>query len=110
MIDEITPEEDARFRVAFTPTLRDLVRAGARHNYNRQLAWEEIEKVIDPEGAHLFEQIILHNDDHWRCWLLMKFIGDNEPHRVIMDMSMEDWERLITPRQLKALANAVRSN
>ena len=48
---------------------------------------------LDPDGINVAFRMILHNDTEWRCQVLCKVNGTDEPTILIVDVSMEDWTR-----------------
>lgn len=94
----------ARFRIALAEQLRHLNNKARHQDFNRQLDWTEVGKEIDPDGAHLLEAIMMHNDDHLRCRVLIKTIGSMEPMEVWLDVSFEDFESLLTVEKFMTLA------
>ena len=49
-------------------------------------------KLLDPDGIHLVDFTMVHNDDHMRIGFLSKFINVDEPIHLWVDASFEDFE------------------
>lgn len=43
-----------------TELLRLVIEDGVIKNYNRQLDWEEVEKIVDPKGFHIIHAVLYH--------------------------------------------------
>lgn len=87
-------------RVINTPTLAALVEIGARRGLNRQLDPSVVLKA-EPEGLHLLHVILdYHNGlrakqgPHHRCEVLIKQPGTTDPLVGIVDVPVEQFDRL----------------
>jgi hypothetical protein len=92
--------------VITTPVLHNLNR-DAQHR-NRSLKTEWLDKNVDPDGYHLLEQILLHNEVEWRCRVLIKVRGSMEPEIGWIDVSFDNWNRAVAGDTIirKAFADA----
>ena len=62
---------------------------------------------LNPNGWHVIEPLMLHNDVELRCRVAMCFKEDDEPVFIHMDISHEDYAQGHDPEHILAMANAL---
>lgn len=87
------PLEGESVRVANTSALKQLNRLAIKHELNRSLEPDWLERRLDPDGYHLLVLMLpFHNDaDHHRCMVMMKVKGQEEPVEGWLDVFDDDW-------------------
>ena len=78
-------------RISTTRELKALNSLAVTNNYSRAISDTGI-KLLDPDGIHLVDFTMVHNDDHMRIGFLSKFINVDEPIHLWVDASFEDFE------------------
>jgi hypothetical protein len=78
-------------RISTTRELKALNSLAITNNYSRAISDTGI-KLLDPDGIHLVDFTMVHNDDHMRIGFLSKFINVDEPIHLWVDASFEDFE------------------
>jgi len=48
---------------------------------------------LNPNGWHLVEQLLVHNDVEYRCRVLLCVKDTSTPRVVLMDMEFDDYEQ-----------------
>lgn len=66
-----------------------------RFNLNRQLS-DSLVKVLDPNGVHVLQFSMVHNDDHMRGLWLTKIEGEKDPVEVWIDCSFTTFDLCTT--------------
>lgn len=79
-------------RISTTRELKALNSLAISNKYNRAISDTGI-KLLDPNGIHLVDFTMIHNDDHMRIGFLSKFINVDEPIHLWVDASFEDFEQ-----------------
>lgn len=79
-------------RISTTRELKALNSLAISNKYNRAISDTGI-KLLDPDGIHLVDFTMIHNDDHMRIGFLSKFINVDEPIHLWVDASFEDFEQ-----------------
>jgi len=64
-------------------------------NRNRALEPKWLEEQVDPEGLHVIDRVLLHNDVEWRCRVFVKIKGSEHPVIAWIDISMKNWEHIV---------------
>jgi hypothetical protein len=64
-------------------------------NRNRALDPKWLDEHVDPDGIHVLDRVLLHNDVEWRCRVFVKTKGSMEPQIGWIDISMKNWEHVI---------------
>lgn len=82
-------------RVATTRDLKALNSLAVSNNFNRAISDTGI-ALLDPNGIHLVDFTMVHNDDHMRLGFMSKFINVDEPIYLWVDATFEDYERYTT--------------
>jgi hypothetical protein len=78
-------------RISTTRELKALNSLAITNNYSRAISDTGI-KLLDPDGIHLVDFTMVHNDDHMRIGFLSKFTNVDEPIHLWVDASFEDFE------------------
>jgi hypothetical protein len=65
-------------RISTTRELKALNSLAVTNNYSRAISDTGI-KLLDPDGIHLVDFTMVHNDDHMRIGFLSKFTNVDEP-------------------------------
>lgn len=78
-------------RISTTRELKALNSLAVTNNYSRAISDTGI-KLLDPDGIHLVDFTMVHNDDHMRIGFLSKFTNVDEPIHLWVDASFEDFE------------------
>lgn len=58
---------------------------------NRAFNAEWLAANVDPDGLHVIDQVLLHNDVEWRTKVLVKVKDSLEPASGFLDVSFENW-------------------
>jgi hypothetical protein len=58
---------------------------------NRAFNHEWLVANADPDGFHVIDQVLLHNDVEWRTKVLVKVKDTNQPASGFLDVSFENW-------------------
>ena len=89
------------YKLASTDALIGLCTEANLNNYNRQVDIAELCRIIDPDGIHVGEVIILHEhaagvkvDPHYRTQWMVKRKGTMEPVNCWIDVSIDSWNNL----------------
>lgn len=97
-------------KVCNTSDLLDLCRNARYEDFNRQVNVELLESIVDMEGKHVIECLLpYHNMDtastpHHRCEVYIKTTNSDEPKRLMLDICVEQYDRLFNSEDY--LANA----
>ena len=78
-------------RISTTRELKALNSLAISNKFSRAISDTGI-KLLDPDGIHLVDFTMVHNDDHMRIGFLSKFINVDEPIHLWVDASFEDFE------------------
>lgn len=78
-------------RISTTRELKALNSLAISNEFSRAISDTGI-KLLDPDGIHLVDFTMVHNDDHMRIGFLSKFINVDEPIHLWVDASFEDFE------------------
>ena len=79
-------------RISTTRQLKALNSLAISNEYNRAISDTGV-KLLDPDGIHVVDFTMVHNDDHMRIGFLSKFINVDEPIHLWVDASFEDYEQ-----------------
>ena len=100
-----------------TGTLEDLAYNAAKRMYNRQLDMKKFEQIVDPDGVHLIQDVLLHEhkhglacEPHARCQVYIKVKDSMEPTMAWLDIELGRFNELQdapTPAELEELLAAV---
>jgi hypothetical protein len=97
-------------RVINTQTLSVLAERGARKHLNRQLDLRSV-GAVDPDGLHVLAVILPYHNGiaakqgpHHRCEILIKRPDTTEPSTAVIDVLVEDFNRLTTASEYLAAA------
>lgn len=84
-----------KYKVANTEDLLFLCEQAERYpTRNRAVDTDKLREVIDPNGFHLIEFSMPHNDVEMRTRWMVKFADDDLPHELWLDMSFEHFNAL----------------
>jgi hypothetical protein len=78
--------------VCDTATLKWLARENRRANRALDIHW--LNANADPDGLHIVNRLLLHNDVDWRCRVLVKRKGDDVPVEAWQDVTMKQWDTM----------------
>lgn len=76
-----------KYRYTDTPTLMQLARLSKGRNRSVDIA--AFSKAVDPEGCHLLQMTMPHNDVEWRTMWLVKLQDTMTPATVFLDVPMK---------------------
>jgi hypothetical protein len=89
-------KHDSHYRVASTEQLIAINDAAILAEYNRALDPDELARLADPDGLHVLEPLLIHEhknglptDPHWRCRVLIKVKGSDDPQVGYLDVSFD---------------------
>lgn len=101
--------DDTKIKVANA----EMIRKANTPSYNRSLS-RQVLKSLDPEGINLVWIAIIHEhaagrrvDPHYRCWVLLRVVGQEKPLRAMMDMEMQRYDKMPSLADYKAATEAV---
>jgi hypothetical protein len=91
-------------KVVTTDILIRLNQRACIKGYNRTLQGLE---QLDPDGFHLVTWLMDQNDAQYlRCGVLLKVKDSDDPVEVTLDMSFEDYNRLMDAEEFRRLRSA----
>ena len=62
---------------------------------------------LNPNGWHILEPIMVHNDIELRCRAAMCFKEHDDPIFILMDIGFEDYEQGHDPEHIHKMAEAI---
>jgi len=81
-----------------------------RANRNRVLSRNAVE-AVDPQGVHVLSRELLHNEVEWRCHVLVKLTGREEPFECWLDIGLRDWPMVVeVDREVRRQLDQVAEN
>jgi hypothetical protein len=78
-------------RISDTRDIKALNSLAITNGYSRAASDNAI-AMLDPDGIHLVNFTMVHNDDHMRIGFLCKFLNCDEPIHLWIDASFEDYD------------------
>lgn len=96
-------------RIFSTDMALAAMREGAKLGLNRQVDVDGITPLIDPDGWHAGVVILPFHSafdkslpSHHRIELMVKVKGSMDPIQLVMDITVDTWQRALEPSQVIA--------
>lgn len=80
-------------KVITTPQLRKLIARAVELDLNRKGPYGIMQR-IDPDGKHVLNAVMMHNDCQVRCHILTKLSNRSKPSATELDVTLEDFNAL----------------
>jgi len=79
------------YQLLSTNALLHLNKVAVDLDLNESMHPDLLAMDLDPEGLHVLQRVLLHNDKEYRCQILMKTNGSDEPVTGWLDVPLEVW-------------------